>query len=84
FYKNEILIKPLLFWNNFFTILRENGIIRKELNPELLAKEYYSYPIYLLLEICAEYDDIPKDSLENFFNETEEHAQFLLDCIKVK
>ena len=53
-------------------------------NPDLLAKEYYSFPIYSIVEICAEYEDIPQDMLDNFFKETEEHAKFLLDCIKVK
>ncbi len=84
FFKNEILVKPLVFWKDFFTILKENGIIRPDLNPDLLAKEYYSFPIYSIVEICAEYEDIPQDMLDNFFKETEEHAKFLLDCIKVK
>ena len=84
FFQNEILVKPLLFWNSFFTILKENGIIHSDCNPKLLAKEYYSYPIYLLLEMCAKYEDIPKGCLDNFFYETEEHAKFLLDCIKVR
>ena len=84
FFLNEILVKPLIFWKGFFSILKENGIIREDCNPELLAKEYYSFPIYLLLEICAKYDDIPESALENFFEEAEEHANFLLDCVKVK
>lgn len=84
FFQNEILVKPLIFWNNFFTMLKEKGIIREDSNPKLLAKEYYSFPIYLLLEICAKYDDIPQEVLENFFDEAEAHANFLLDSIKVK
>ena len=84
FFQNEILIKPLIFWKEFFTILKEKGIIRQDCNTELLAKEYYSFPIYLLLEITVKYDDIPKSSLEDFFNQTEEHAKFLLDSVKVK
>ena len=84
FLQNEILVKPLLFWNGFFTILKENGIIKKGCNPKLLAKEYYSFPIYLLLEMCAKYDDFPQSCLDNFFEEAEEHAKFLLECIKVK
>lgn len=84
FFQEEILVKPLVFWTGFFTILKENRIIREDSNPELLAKEYYSFPIYLLLEICAKYDDIPQDTLENFFKEAEEHANFLIDCVKVK
>ena len=84
FFQDEILVKPLIFWKGFFSILKENGIIREDCNPELLAKEYYSFPIYLLLEICAKYDDIPESTLENFFEEAEEHANFLLDCVKVK
>jgi AcrR family transcriptional regulator len=84
FFQNEILVKPLLFWNEFFTILRDKGIIKKDSNPKLLAKEYYSFPIYLLLEMCAKYDDIPKESLDDFFKQAEEHAKFLLECVKVK
>lgn len=84
FFQNEILVKPLIFWNSFFTMLKEQGIIRKDSNPKLLAKQYYSFPIYLLLEICAKYEDIPQEVLENFFEEAEEHANFLLDSVKVK
>ena len=84
FFQNEMLVKPLIFWKGFFTILKENGIIRADCNPELLAKEYYSFPIYLLLEICAKYDDIPESSLDDFFRQVENHAEFLLDCVKVK
>ncbi len=84
FFENEILVKPLVFWQGLFTILKEKEIIRNDSNPQLLAKQYYSFPIYLLLEICAKYDDIPKEILENFFNETEEHAKFLFESVKVK
>ena len=84
FFQNEILVKPLLFWNGFFTILKEKGIIKEECNPKLLAKEYYSFPIYLLLEMCAKYDDIPQESLDDFFKQAEEHAKFLLESVKVK
>ena len=84
YFQNEILVKPLMFWEGFFSILKENKIIKEDSNPKLLAKEYYSFPIYLLLEICAKYDDIPQSSLDNFFKEAEEHANFLLDCVKVK
>ena len=83
FFQNEILLKPLLFWEEFFTILKEKEIIRNDCNPKLLAKEYYSYPIYLLLEICAKYEDIPHDSLDDFFKESEEHVKFLLDSVKL-
>ena len=84
FFQNEILVKPLIFWKGFFTILKDREIIRQDCNPELLAKEYYSFPIYLLLEMSAKYDDIPQSQLEDFFKEAEEHANFLLDCVKVK
>lgn len=84
FYQNEILVKPLLFWNGFFTILKKKGIIRKDCDPKLLAKEYYSFPIYLLLEMCAKYDDIPQESLDDFFKQAEDHAKFLLESVKVK
>ena len=84
FFQNEILVKPLIFWRGFFTILKEKGIIRPDTNPKLLAKEYYSFPIYLLLEMCAKYEDIPQSCLDNFFYEAEEHAKFLIECVRVK
>ena len=84
FFQNEILEKPLIFWKEFFTLLKEKGVIRNDCNPQLLAKEYYSFPIYLLLEICAKYEDIPSETLNNFFNEAEEHAKFILESVKVK
>ena len=84
FFQNDILVKPLIFWEGLFTILKEKKIIRNDSNPKLLAKQYYSFPIYLLLEICANYDDIPQEALEKFFDETEEHAKFLFDSVKVK
>ena len=84
FFQNEILVKPLIFWEGLFSILKEKEVIRKDSNPKLLAKQYYSFPIYLLLEICANYDDIPQELLENLFDETEEHAKFLFDSVKVK
>ena len=46
FFQNEILVKPLIFWNGFFTMLKEKEVIRKDSNPKLLAKQYYSFPIY--------------------------------------
>ena len=84
FFQKEILEKPLVFWREFFTVLKEKGIIRSDSNPELLAKEYYSFPIYLLLEISVKYDDIPQSSMDNLFRQTEEHAKFLLDSVRVK
>lgn len=84
FFHDEILMKPLIFWKEFITVLKENGVIRHDVNSELLAKEYYSFPIFLLLEICSKYEDIPQDLLDDFFRQTEDHANFLLDCVKVK
>ena len=80
----RIAVEVLIGHDESHIIVIEKGIIRKDCNPELLAKEYYSFPIYLLLEMSAKYDDIPQDKLDKFFKETEEHARFLLDCVKVK
>ena len=84
FFQNNILVKPLEFWTGLFSLLKEKRIIREDSNPKLLAKQYYSFPIYLLLEMCAKYEDIPKEALEDFFSQTEEHANFLFDSVKVK
>lgn len=84
FFQNEILVKPLIFWEGLFNLLKEKGVIKKDSNTSLLARQYYSFPIYLLLEICAKYDDVPQEVLENFFYQTEEHARFLFESVKVK
>ncbi len=84
FFQNEILTKPLIFWTGLFSILKQKGVIREDSNPELLAKQYYSFPIYLLLEICAKYDDISQEVLNEFFNQAELHAKFLFESVKVK
>ncbi|MDO5860641.1 TetR/AcrR family transcriptional regulator [Methanobrevibacter sp.] len=84
FFENEILTVPLEFWKGLFSILKQKGVIKKDSNPELLAKQYYSFPIYLLLEMCSKYDDIPQEVLEDFFDQAEQHAKFLFDSVKVK
>ena len=84
FFQDEILVMPLEFWMRFFTILKEKGIIKKDSNPELLAKEYYSFPIYLLMEMCIKHDDIPQSSIDDFFKQTEEHAKFIIESVRVK
>ncbi|WP_298501415.1 TetR/AcrR family transcriptional regulator [uncultured Methanobrevibacter sp.] len=84
FFQTEVLTKPLVFWESLFSMLIQKGVIRGDCNPKLLAKQYFSFPIYLLLEICATYDDIPEEILESFFDETEEHAKFLFESVRVK
>lgn len=84
FFREEILAKPLNHWEGFFTILMEKDIIGREYDPKTLAREYYSFPIYLLIEITAQYDDIPRECLDDFFRQAEDHAKFLLNSIRVK
>lgn len=84
FFQTEVLTKPLIFWESLFSMLKQKGVIRSDCNAKLLAKQYFSFPVYLLLEICATYDDIPEEVLESFFDETEEHAKFLFESVRVK
>ena len=84
FFENEIMTTPLEFWRGLFSVLKQKGVIKKDSNPELLAKQYYSFPIYLLLEMGSKYDDIPQEVLEDFFDQTEQHAKFLFDSVKVE
>ena len=84
FFRQEILAGPLAYWEEFFKILQENGTVSGKYDPKILAREYYSFPIYLLVEIIAAYDDIPRECLDDFFSQAEEHAKFLLESIRVK
>ena len=39
YFYNEILMKPVKFWIEFFTILKEKKIIREDTNVQLVAKQ---------------------------------------------
>ncbi len=83
FFHNHILDKPLEFWTSIFVKFIEMGIVRKDCNPVMLAREYYAYPIFLLMEIFIENNSFPDDELDKLFDEAERHVEFIFEAVKI-
>lgn len=82
FFHEVVLEEPLSFWSEVFSRLMKKGII-KQLDPTVLARRFYSYPIFLLLEIFIKYNSFPEEEIDKLFVEAEEHALFILDSVRV-
>ncbi|WP_432644573.1 TetR/AcrR family transcriptional regulator [Methanobrevibacter sp.] len=82
FFHKHILEEPLKFWTSVFTKLIEKKHI-EDLNPEMLAREYYAYAIFLLLEIFIENNSFPEEEIDRLFEEAESHAKFLFESVRI-
>ena len=83
FFHKHILEEPLEFWTSIFVKFIEMGIIKEDCDPVMLAREYYTYPIFLLMEIFIENNSFPDDELDKLFNEAEKHVEFIFDAVRV-
>ncbi|MGN0176736.1 MAG: TetR/AcrR family transcriptional regulator [Methanobrevibacter sp.] len=82
YFRKHILEEPLKFWTSVFAKLIEKRHI-KNLNPEMLAREYYAYAIFLLLEIFIENNSFPEEEIDRLFEEAESHAKFLFESVGI-
>ncbi|MCK9151921.1 TetR/AcrR family transcriptional regulator [Methanobacterium alcaliphilum] len=84
FFLKELIEAPIEAWTLIFTMMIENKVI-KPVNPERLAREYFSYAIYLLIEnFVLKYPDNPEKFLRVMFDDMEEHMKFILESVKLK
>ncbi len=83
FFQKHILEEPLGFWNSIFVKFIEMGIIKEDSDPMMLAREYYAYPIFLLMEIFIENNSFPDDELDELFDEAEKHVEFIFEAVRV-
>ena len=83
FFHKYILEEPLEFWTSIFVKFIEMEIIKEDCDPVMLAREYYAYPIFLLMEIFIENNSFPDDELDKLFNEAEKHVEFIFDAVRV-
>lgn len=84
FFKKELLEVPILGWEQIFTKMMEKGVI-KEVDPKVLAYEYFSFAIYLYFEyFVLNYRETDETFMEVAWNRMSSHAEFILDSIKVK
>lgn len=83
FFLKELIDAPIQAWTLIFSVMIDKKII-KPVNPERLAREYFSYAIYLLIEnFVLKYPDEPEKFLKIMFEDMEEHMKFILESVKL-
>jgi len=71
-------------WEATFAKMIEKGLI-KPFNPRTMAYEYFSFAIYLFFEyFVLKYDDDFDSFTDLALEKMNNHAEFLLEAIKVK
>jgi len=84
FFLKELIEVPIQAWTSIFSAMIEKKLI-KPADPERLAREYFSYAIYLLIEnFVLKYPDKPEKFLREMFDDMEEHMQFILNSVKIE
>jgi AcrR family transcriptional regulator len=84
FFKKELLEVPIKAWEDIFTKMIEKKVI-KPVDPKILAYEYFSFAIYLYFEyFVLDYDEIGETFMEMVWERMSNHAQFILDAVKIK
>ena len=84
FFKKELLEMPILAWEGIFTKMMEKGAI-KQVDPKVLAYEYFSFAIYLYFEyFVLKYKETDETFMDVVWERMSNHAQFILDSIKIE
>jgi AcrR family transcriptional regulator len=83
FFKKELLEAPLNIWENTFQLMIDKKMI-KPLNPQTLAHEYFSFPIYLFFEYYVlKYDEDFDSFMDLAMEKMANHNEFFLEAIKI-
>jgi AcrR family transcriptional regulator len=84
FYKKVLLEDPIDAWENIFTKMIEKKVI-KPVDPKTLAYEYFSFGTYLYFEyFILKYEETNETFMEVVWERMSNHAQFILDAIKIE
>ncbi|MGF7117070.1 TetR/AcrR family transcriptional regulator [Methanobacterium oryzae] len=84
FFKKELLEVPLVSWEEIFTKMMEKGVI-KQVDPKILAYEYFSFAIYLLFEhFVLNYEETDETFRDVMLERMSDHARFILDAVKME
>ncbi|WP_414470264.1 TetR/AcrR family transcriptional regulator [Methanobacterium sp. ACI-7] len=84
FFKKELLEVPINSWEEIFTRMMKKGVI-KQVDPKVLAYEYFSFAIYLYFEyFVLNYRETNETFMEVAWKRMSSHAEFILDAIKVE
>ena len=82
FFKKQLLEDPLEGWEEIFSIMIKNKMI-KPVNPRTLAYEYWSFAIFLLFEIfILKYNEKVDSSMNQAIEKFNKHTRFLLEAVK--
>lgn len=84
FFVNELLESPINQWENIFTKMMKKGVI-KEYDPKVLAREYFSFALYLFFEyFILKYDTNYSSFMDMAYKKMIDHSNFMLESIKVE
>jgi AcrR family transcriptional regulator len=81
---DELLEAPIKGWESIFTKMMEKNLI-KEYNPTVLAREYFSFAIFLFFEyFVLKYDTDYKSFMDLAWKKMADHAKFIIYSIKIE
>lgn len=84
FMKKELINAPIEGWTNIFELMKSKKIIKKDTNSKDLAKSYYGYGLFLLIEhFIFNYGENDNKFIENFFKIMEEHINLIFDAVVI-
>lgn len=84
FFVNQLLESPINEWEKIFTKMMKKGII-KEYDPRILAREYFSFALYLFFEyFILKYDTKYSSFTDMAYKKMIDHTNFILDSVKVE
>lgn len=84
FFKKELIEVPIMAWEQIFTKMMEKGVI-KQVDPKMLAHEYFSFAIYLLFEhFVLNYEETDETFGNVMLERMSDHAEFILNTVKIE
>ena len=84
FFVDELLETPLKSWEAIFTKMMQENLI-KQYDPKILAREYFSYAIFLYFEyFILKYDTDYTSFMDLAWNKMADHAKFILNSLKIE
>jgi len=84
FFINELLEYPISQWEKIFTKMMKKGVI-KEYDPKILAREYFSFALYLFFEyFILKYDTNYSSFMDMAYKKMMDHSNFILESIKIE
>lgn len=82
FMKKEMIDVPITGWTNIFELMKSKEIIKEDVDSQELAKSYYYYGLFLLIEhFIFNYGEDDTIFIDNFFNQMEKQMKLIFDAV---